>query len=58
MVPFALRDWGIGPTMLIAAVLTAIGWLVCLFMAEETRNLSLGAPEQTRNVAASANIEV
>lgn len=43
MVPFALRDWGIGPTMTVAAILTAIGWLVCLLMAEETRNLSLSA---------------
>lgn len=43
LVPYALRDWGIGPTMLTAAILTAAGWLVCLLMAEETRNLSLSA---------------
>lgn len=43
MVPYSLRDWGIGPTMITAAVLTAVGWLVCLTMAEETRNLSLTA---------------
>lgn len=41
MVPFALRDWGIGTTMLIAAGLTAAGWLVCLLMAEETKGTAL-----------------
>jgi putative MFS transporter len=41
LVPFALSDWGVGPTMLTAAVLTAIGWVVCLLMAEETQGKSL-----------------
>lgn len=43
LLPFGLRDWGIGPTMLVAAGLTFIGWVVCLFMAEETMGKSLSA---------------
>lgn len=43
VIPFALRDWGVGPTMMAAAILTAIGWLVCVLMAEETRGMSLAA---------------
>jgi putative MFS transporter len=43
VIPFALRDWGVGPTMMAAAVLTAIGWLVCVLMAEETKGMSLSA---------------
>lgn len=39
--PFALAAWGIGPTMVIAAVVTAAGFLLCLSMAEETRGMSL-----------------
>ncbi|GAA3678430.1 MFS transporter [Arthrobacter ginkgonis] len=39
--PFALAAWGIGPTMLLAAVVTAAGFLLCLFMAEETRGMTL-----------------
>jgi putative MFS transporter len=46
MVPFALRDWGIGPTMLTAAIATAVGLVVCIFMAEETRNMSLADASQ------------
>lgn len=41
LVPFSISDWGIGPTMIIAAVLTAIGFAVCLFMAEETMGTDL-----------------
>ncbi|MFD1212990.1 MFS transporter [Arthrobacter sp. GCM10027362] len=52
MVPFALHGWGIGPTMITAAVLTAIGWLVCLLMAEETRGLALGASSTEQAVPA------
>ncbi|WP_178993458.1 MFS transporter [Paenarthrobacter nitroguajacolicus] len=43
VIPFALRDWGIGPTMLAAAGLTALGWLICVLMAEETKGMSLAA---------------
>lgn len=43
VIPFALRDWGVGPTMMAAAILTAIGWLVCVLMAEETKGMSLAA---------------
>ncbi|WP_125610033.1 MFS transporter [Specibacter cremeus] len=40
-VPFGLAYWGIGPTMIVAAVMTAVGFLVCLFMAEETKGMTL-----------------
>jgi putative MFS transporter len=39
--PFGLAYWGVGPTMLVAAVMTAGGFLVCLFMAEETKGMTL-----------------
>jgi putative MFS transporter len=39
--PFALEGWGIGPTMLAAAVVTFAGFLLCLFLAEETRGMTL-----------------
>ncbi|MGN7252894.1 hypothetical protein [Arthrobacter sp. SAFR-014] len=35
-----LAFWGTGPTMLVAAVLTAVGFLVCVFTAEETKGMS------------------
>ncbi|MFJ2620516.1 MFS transporter [Glutamicibacter sp. NPDC087344] len=41
LVPFSISGWGIGPTMLIAGVLTALGFIVCLFMAEETKGTNL-----------------
>ncbi|MBD1541969.1 hypothetical protein G9E11_06835 [Arthrobacter sp. IA7] len=44
-----LAFWGTGPTMLVAAVLTAVGFLVCVFTAEETKGMTLaqagGEPE-------------
>jgi putative MFS transporter len=39
--PFALEGWGIGPTMLVAAAVTFVGFLLCVFLAEETRNMTL-----------------
>jgi putative MFS transporter len=55
--PFGLAYWGIGPTMLVAAVLTAIGFFVCLFMAEETKGMTLaqagGETEAAKTAAAS-----
>lgn len=39
--PFALAGWGIGPTMIVAAVLTACGFVLSLFLAEETKGMSL-----------------
>jgi putative MFS transporter len=39
--PFALDGWGIGPTMIVAALVTAAGFLLCLFMAEETKGMTL-----------------
>jgi putative MFS transporter len=56
--PFGLAYWGIGPTMLVAAVLTAIGFFVCLFMAEETKGMPLAqaggeaAPATAKDVPA------
>ncbi|MFD1211427.1 MFS transporter [Arthrobacter sp. GCM10027362] len=39
--PFAQDAWGIGPTMVLAGVVTAAGFLLCLLMAEETRGVTL-----------------
>jgi MFS transporter, putative metabolite transport protein len=39
--PFGLSYWGVGPTMLVAAIMTAAGFLVCFFMAEETKGMTL-----------------
>ncbi|MDQ4491583.1 MFS transporter [Sinomonas sp. ASV486] len=39
--PFALEGWGIGPTMIVAAVITFAGFLLSLFLAEETKGMSL-----------------
>ena len=41
LVPFALVHLGIGPTMLVAAVVTLIGFAVSWKMAPETKNCSL-----------------
>jgi putative MFS transporter len=43
LLPLSLTDLGTGPTMLIAAGVTAIGLLVCAFWAEETKGRSLQA---------------
>lgn len=39
--PFALADWGLGPTMVVAALVTAAGFLLCLFLAVETNGTPL-----------------
>ncbi|MFF2345839.1 MFS transporter [Pseudarthrobacter sp. NPDC058119] len=39
--PFGLSYWGVGPTMLVAAIMTAAGFMVCVFMAEETKGMTL-----------------
>lgn len=57
LIPFALKDWGVGPTMLGAAILTAIGWLVCVTMAEETKGMSLAAAAGSTEPAPSAHSE-
>ena len=54
VIPFALRDWGIGPTMLAAAGLTALGWLICVLMAEETKGMSLAAAAGGKETTPSA----
>ncbi|WP_077489444.1 hypothetical protein [Sinomonas mesophila] len=37
----SLAGWGIGPTMLVAAAVKFAGFLLCLFLAEETRGMTL-----------------
>ena len=46
--PYLLRTYGIGPTMLLSAALTLLGFVVCVMWAPETKGLSLlesSAPE-------------
>lgn len=40
--PFALADWGVGPTMVVAGLVTAGGLLLCFFLAVETKGTPLG----------------
>jgi putative MFS transporter len=51
LVPWSIQRWGVGPTMLAGAAITAVAFVVCLFMAPETKGRSL---EQTGSVDASA----
>ncbi|MDQ6599091.1 MFS transporter [Bacillus salipaludis] len=44
--PIALANYGVGTTMLITAGLNLIGLLVAIFMAPETKNLSLETASQ------------
>ena len=39
--PFALADWGVGRTMLVAGAITTAGFLLCLFLAVETKGMRL-----------------
>jgi putative MFS transporter len=41
LVPVSLSGIGTGPTMLIGAALTAVGFVISIFWAEETKNRSL-----------------
>ena len=41
LVPISLAEWGIGPTMYAAAVVTLIGLVTAWLLAPETRSLSL-----------------
>ncbi|GAA2199441.1 MFS transporter [Sinomonas flava] len=54
--PFALEGWGIGPTMIVAAVITFAGFLLSLLLAEETRGMSLAQAggQQADDAAAPA----
>lgn len=48
ILPSFMRDYGTGPTMIAGAVISAIGWLVSVIWAPETKGLSLsetGSPE-------------
>jgi putative MFS transporter len=47
LLPMSLTGLGIGPTMLLAAALTAVGLLVSIRWAEETRGLGLGKISST-----------
>lgn len=39
--PFVLANFGVGPTMLIAAGLVVLGWILSFYLAPETRGKSL-----------------
>jgi putative MFS transporter len=41
LLPIGLSTWGVGPTMLVGAGLTLLGWLVCLIWAPETKGRDL-----------------
>jgi MFS transporter, putative metabolite transport protein len=47
LVPVSLSGLGTGPTMLIGAGLTALGFVISLFWAEETRNRNLASAAQS-----------
>lgn len=55
--PLALDHWGLGPTMITAAIVTAVGWLVCLLLAEETRGKPLEAALTPAESAGSSALE-
>ncbi|MEU8516891.1 MFS transporter [Kitasatospora sp. NPDC048722] len=52
LLPLSLTGLGTGPTMLIAAGTTALGLLVCVLWAEETRGTALGATPTPAGTAA------
>ncbi|CAN3979527.1 MFS transporter [Kitasatospora purpeofusca] len=54
LLPLSLTGLGTGPTMLIAAGTTALGLLVCVLWAEETRGTALGATPAATEPAAAA----
>ena len=39
--PYLLQTYGIGPTMLINTAITLLGFIVCVWLAPETKGLSL-----------------
>ncbi|MFJ7907303.1 MFS transporter [Kitasatospora sp. NPDC096204] len=53
LLPLSLTGLGTGPTMLIAAGTTAVGLLVCVMWAEETRGTALGASPAAAAAGAS-----
>ncbi|MGV9268336.1 MFS transporter [Kitasatospora sp. NPDC003701] len=55
LLPLSLSGLGTGPTMLIAAGTTAVGLLVCVLWAEETRGTALGAAKSSGSPSAAAN---
>ncbi|MFJ7726910.1 MFS transporter [Neobacillus sp. NPDC097160] len=56
--PIVLASFGVGPTMLIAAGLNIIGLLVSIFMAPETKNLSLdeASYDETTDISFKENV--
>ncbi|MEV7024750.1 MFS transporter [Kitasatospora sp. NPDC093558] len=55
LLPLSLTGLGTGPTMLIAAGTTALGLLVCVLWAEETRGTALGATPTPAGTAGTAD---
>ncbi|MBD0689518.1 MFS transporter [Streptomyces sp. CBMA123] len=56
LLPLSLTGLGTGPTMLIAAGTTALGLLVCVLWAEETRGTALGAAPAAPRTAAAPGV--
>ncbi|MCX4751079.1 MFS transporter [Kitasatospora sp. NBC_01287] len=52
LLPLSLTGLGTGPTMLIAAGVTALGLVVCVLWAEETRGMALGTTTEPRAATA------
>lgn len=48
LLPFSLKTYGIGPTMLICAVITLIGLILSIFMAPETKGMTLAQSSSVR----------
>jgi Sugar phosphate permease len=48
LLPFSLKSFGIGPTMLICAVITLIGLILSIFMAPETKGMTLAESSSVR----------
>ncbi|MGW2765710.1 MFS transporter [Streptomyces sp. NPDC001275] len=47
LTPLALEHWGVGATLLLAGIVSAVGTLVSIAMAPETRGVSLEASSAT-----------
>lgn len=56
LVPVSLIGLGTGPTMLIGAGLTFLGFVISIFWAEETRNRNLTSAAQSPAGGASASV--
>jgi putative MFS transporter len=55
--PYVLQTYGIGPTMLINTAITFVGFIVCVWLAPETKGLSLQeSSELVENRALAAGV--